>query len=84
MHEAHVSDLVRFLNFLLVNHDYGYRILSIHANVICSILEPTEQMSASTAPIIKWLLRGIFRKNPPPRVCSQTLDVKKAIDLPCS
>ena len=33
-----VSDLVEYLDYLPVNHDYSYRTLSMHTSVICSIL----------------------------------------------
>ena len=30
-------------NFLKVNYDYPYRMLSMHGNAICNILQPTEE-----------------------------------------
>ena len=33
------------------------------------------------APQVKYLLQGVFRKNPPARVWSDTWDVKKILDL---
>ena len=47
--EAHVSDLVEYLDFLQVTHDYAYKMLCMHASTICSILQPTECMRDSTA-----------------------------------
>ena len=76
-----VSDLVEYLDFLHANYGYSFKTLSIHASVLCSILQPIEQTRASTAAIVKQLLKDVFRKNPPPRVWAETWDIKTVIDL---
>ena len=53
----------------------------MHASAICSILQPTEQTRASTAPLVKQLCREVFRKKPPARVWADIWDVKKVLDL---
>ena len=81
MPEIQVSDLVNYLDFLKVNCDYAQGTLSMHASPICRTLQPMEQMRASTVPTVKRPLKGMFRKNPPPRVLTKTSDIKKVIDL---
>ena len=76
-----MSDLTEYLDFFQLNHDYSYRMCSIHANVICSTLHSTEQTRASLAPIIWQILIGVFRRNPPAGVWTDTQDVKKVTDL---
>ena len=67
--------------FLQINHDYSYRMLSMHASAIYSICQPTQQTMASSAPFVQQLLKGVFRRDPPTRVWAETWDVKKVIDL---
>ena len=76
-----VSSLVEYLDHLQVTHDYAYTTLSMHVSVMCSILQPTEQIRASTAPLVNQLFKGEFRKKPPARVWADTWDVKKVLDL---
>ena len=81
MFKVCASDLVMYIIFLHVKHDYSYKILSMHARAIWSMLQPTEHTSV---PIVWQLLKGIFRRNPLARVWAETWDVKKVIDLPHS
>ena len=81
MIEVHVSDLVEYFTFLQVNHTCAYRTLSMDASAVCSILQAMEQMRASKAPFIKKLHEDVYRKNPPPRVCAETWDIKNVIEL---
>ena len=74
-----VSNLVEYLDLLQVNHDYAYT--TLHANAICSILQHIEQTRASAAPLVKQLLKGVFRKKQPARVWADTWGVKKILDL---
>ena len=53
----------------------------MHASVICSILQPTEQTRASTSPSVKQLLKGVFKRKPPARFLADTWDVRKVLDL---
>ena len=76
-----VSNLVEYLNQLQVNHDYDYITLCMHVSAICSILQPTQQTRASTAPLLRQLLKKMFRKKSPVRVCADTSDVMKFLDL---
>ena len=76
-----MSSLVEYLNYLQVTHDYAYTTLCMHASAICSILQPTEQTSVLIAPLIEWLLKGVFREKPPARVWADTWDAKKVLDL---
>ena len=46
-----------------------------------SILQPTEQTRASMASLVKQLLKGVFRKEPPARVWADTWDMKKVLNL---
>ena len=50
-------------------------------SAICSILQHTEQIRASSAPIVWNLLKGVFRRNPPVRVWAETWDVRKVTDI---
>ena len=65
--EVSVSDLVEYLDFLQVNHDYCYGMLNMHASVIRNILQPTEQTMASSVPIFWHCCKWVFRRNPPAR-----------------
>ena len=76
-----MSKLVEYLDHFQVPHDYAYTTLCIHASAICHILQLTEYMRASTAPLVKQLLKGLFRRKPPTRVWADTWDVKKVLDL---
>ena len=48
----------------------------MHASAICSIVKATEEMRASKMPIVKQLLKEVFRKNPPSRIWAETWNVK--------
>ena len=72
---------MEYLDFLQVSHDYAYMTVCMHASTIWSILQPTEQTRASTTPLVKQLLKGVFRKNQPTRVWAETWEVKKVLDL---
>ena len=63
-----VINLVDYLVDLQVTHDYAYITLCMHASTICRILQPTEQTRASTVPLVKQLLKEVFRKKPLARV----------------
>ena len=76
-----VSNLVEYLHHLQVTHDYAYTTLGMNASAICSILQLTKQTRASTSPLFKQLLKGMFRKKPPSRVLANTWDTKKVLDL---
>ena len=75
-----VNNLVEYLDYLQVTHDYAYMTPSMHASAICRILQPTEQKRVSIAPLVK-LFKRVFKKKPPTRVWADTWDVKKVIDL---
>ena len=47
-----VSNLGGYLGHHEVTHHYAYTTLCMHASAICSILQPTEQTRASTAPLV--------------------------------
>ena len=70
--KVYVRNLVEYLDHFHVTHDYAYTTLCMHASAICSILQPTEQTRASTAPLVKQLLREVFRKKPSARVLADT------------
>ena len=53
----------------------------MYARVFSSICQPTEQTRASSVPIICQPLKGIFRRNPSPRVWEETCNVMKVINL---
>ena len=76
-----VRNLVEYLGHLQVTHNNAYTTLCMHASAICSILQPMVQTRVSTAPLVKQLLRGVFRKKPPASVWADTWDVKKVLDL---
>ena len=75
-----VSNLVEYLDYLQVTHDYAYTTLCMHASAICSIVQPTEHTKTSTAPLVKYLIGEVFRKKPA-RVWADTWDVRKVLDL---
>ena len=79
--EVSVSNLVNYLNFLQITKDYAYRTLFMHPSAICSIFQPTKEMKASTAPLIRQLLKGVFRKNPSAKIWAEVWNLKKIIDL---
>ena len=62
-----VNNLEEYLDHLQVTHDYAYTYAyqCIHISAICSILLSREQTRASTAPVVKQLLTGVFRKKAP-------------------
>ena len=72
--------LREYFDLLQVTYVYAYTNLCIHACGIYSILQPTEQIRPLMAPLVKQLLKDVFRKNPPARVCADTWDVKKVLD----
>ena len=72
-----VSNVVEYLDYLQMTHDYAYMTLCMHASAICNKLQPTEQTRASIVPLVKQLLIGMFRKKPPTRVW----DVKQVLNL---
>ena len=76
-----VNNLVEYLDHLQVSHDYAYTTLCMHVSAICSILQSTEQTRASTAPLVKQLLMGSFKKKWPWTVWADTWDVKKVLHL---
>ena len=53
----------------------------MYASAICSILQPTDQMRPSTAPLVRKLLLGVFTKNPSARGLVETWGVKNVIDF---
>ena len=55
--------------------------LCMYATAIFSIVQPTEQTRASTVPLVKQLLKGVFRKKPPARVWADIWDMKKVLGL---
>ena len=77
--EVFVSYLVGYLDFLQVNHNYYYRMLSMHASALCYRLQPTEQTFASSGPIVWQLLKVKAYSGGP--LQAESLDVKKTIDL---
>ena len=77
-----VCNWVEYLDYLQVTHDHAYMTLCMHASSICSILEPKKQIRVSMAPLIKQLLKGVFRKKPPARVWTDTWDVKNVLVPP--
>ena len=79
--KLHVIDLVEYLDFLQISHDFSDRKLYIHASATCIILQPINQMRALTAPIEKLFLKGAFRKNTPSIVLAEIWDIKKLTDL---
>ena len=76
-----VRNLVNYLNFWQVTHNYAYTMLCIHVSAICSIPQPTEQMRASTAPLVRQLLNGGSWKNLPVTGLTDSWDIRKVIDL---
>ena len=78
--EICLSDLVEYLDYLQVTLIMPTW-LCMHASAISSILQPTGQTRASMAPLVKQLLTGVFRKNPPARVWADTWDIKKVLNL---
>ena len=57
-----VSNLVEYLDYLQVTHDYAYMTLCMHASAIYSILQPIEQTRASRVPWVKQLLKWGVQK----------------------
>ena len=76
-----VSELVDYMDFLQINHEYSFRMLSMYASAISSILWPTEQTRTSAVSIVQQLLKGLFRMNPPTMVWTESWVFKKVIDL---
>ena len=64
-----------------MTHGYVYITVCMYASVICSILQPAEQTKASTAPLVKHIPRGVFRKKPPANVWADTWHVTKVLNL---
>ena len=67
--EICVSNLVEYLDYLQLTHDYAYMTLCMHAMTLCihasaiySILQPTEQTGTLTAPLVQQLLKGGVQK----------------------
>ena len=69
-----VDNLVEYLDYLQVTHDYAYMTLCMPASAICRILQPTGQTRVSMAPLVEQLLKGVFRKKTPARVLADTWD----------
>ena len=69
---------MEYLNYPQVTHDCAYTTLYIHASAICSIFKPTEQARASAIPVVKQLLKGVFRKGHHPE-CGQHLGSEEVL-----
>ena len=54
--------------------------MCMHASATCSILQPTEQIRASTAPLVKQLLEGCSERSHQPEFWGDTWDIKKVLD----
>ena len=72
---------MKYLEFLQVNYDSSYRMLSMHVSVVYTMLQPTEQTRVSSAPIVHQLFKEIFRRNPLTRVWAETWGIQKVNDF---
>ena len=61
--EVHIYDLIEYLYVLLVSDDYAYKVLYMHASTAHSILQLVEQKGDLMIPIVRQLLKGLFRYN---------------------